>query len=133
MARIVPLTVKSDPRGSLLVMSCDEHVPFPIRRVFVIAGMPADAVRADHAHRTQNQFLVCTAGAISVEVDDGATVATHRLAAQGPGLHSPPLTWVTLRDPTPDCVLTVLCDGFYDAAEYISDRAEFRRLAGARP
>lgn len=131
VATLVPLTVKNDARGALQVINQGD-VPFPIRRIFVISGMPGDAVRADHAHRTQHQFLVCTAGSVAAEVDDGAWRSVHRLAALGPALHSPPLTWVTLRDPSPDCVLTVLCDGPYDPAEYISDRAEFARLAGAR-
>ncbi len=133
MAKLVPLQVKSDARGALVVMSCGEQVPFPVKRVFVISGMPGDAVRADHAHRTQHQFLVCNAGSITVEADDGSGAVTHRLAALGPALHSPPLTWLTLRDPSPDCVLSVLCDGPYDAGEYINDRGEFRRLAGVSP
>ena len=131
MVMLVPLVLKSDPRGILAVMESGAHVPFPIKRVFVIAGMPGGIVRARHAHRAQHQFLVCTAGAVTVVSDDGREQKTWRLDGPSHGLYAPPLTWLEVSDAAPGTSLIVLCDAVYDAPDYIHDRAEFTRLAKA--
>lgn len=130
MATLVPLHVRSDARGILAAMECGPHVPFAVRRVFVIAAMPAGASRGAHAHRAQHQFLVATSGAITITADDGRSRQTWRLDGPTHGLHAPPLTWLELTEPTAGASLMVLCDAPYDAADYIHDAAEFRRLVG---
>jgi len=131
MAMLIPLQVKSDNRGVLAVMECGEHVPFVVRRAFVIAAMPEGARRGAHAHRAQHQFLVATAGAITVIADDGSQRQTWRLEGPTHGIHAPPMTWLDLCDPSPGSSLLVLCDAPYLATDYIHDESEFRRLAGS--
>ena len=125
---LVPSNVKSDTRGILAVMECGQHVPFAVKRAFVIAGMPPNTTRAKHAHRAQHQFLVCTAGAVTVVSNDGHERRTWRLDGPTHGLHAPPLSWLEVLDAAPGTSVLVLCDAPYDAADYIHDDAEFRRL-----
>jgi hypothetical protein len=129
--QLIDLAGARDARGNLTVLECGRQVPFAIQRVFLLHDLPADAVRGRHAHRRQHQFLVVTAGAMTITADGGQEPQRFRLDQPGLALHAPPLTWLEIRDPTPGAVLMVLCDAVYDPADYISDRAEFDRLTRA--
>lgn len=103
-------------------------VPFPIARVFTIAGVPTKGRRADHAHRWCSQLLVCFNGAVEVKIDDGAATTTIALTDNGEGLLIPPVLWNSVTFDGPSTVLAVFCDEAYDPADYLRDRAEYLRL-----
>lgn len=126
------LVSRTDQRGTLTIAEVDGALPFMARRAYWIAGTPAAAVRGRHAHFRLHQFLVPSAGGCTVELDDGTGTVSLRLDDPARGLHVPPYVWHTLRDFTPDCVLTVLADAPYDAEDYIHDHVEFLRLVAER-
>jgi UDP-2-acetamido-3-amino-2,3-dideoxy-glucuronate N-acetyltransferase len=106
------------------------HVPFEVKRYFLVFQVPSEQVRGEHAHRAQHQFLVCVHGRCSVVADDGSQRQEFTLDAPNLALYLPPMTWSVQYQHSRDAVLMVLASGVYDAADYIRDYAEFLALKG---
>jgi acetyltransferase-like isoleucine patch superfamily enzyme/dTDP-4-dehydrorhamnose 3,5-epimerase-like enzyme len=122
------LPTAGDLRGLLSVGEVGRHVPFEVKRYFLVYEVPTEQVRGEHAHRTLHQFLVCVHGRCLVVADD----STHRqefiLDSPYTGLYLPPMTWAVQYKYSRDAVLLVLASGLYDAADYIRDYDEFLTL-----
>ncbi len=118
-ARLVALPTFRDLRGDLTVAEFDEHVPFPVKRVFLVYDVPGREVRGEHAHLACHQFIVCVRGSVRLLVDDGEHRAEAILDTPALGAHIPPLVWGTQYDYSPDAVLAVFASEHYDAADYL--------------
>lgn len=118
----------ADMRGSLAVLEQGKGLPFVPKRVFWVFNVPSRDVRGEHAHRRCEQFLVAAHGGVSVVVDDGHTREEVRLNSPTLGLYLPPMIWGVQYKFDPDAVLMVAASEPYDAADYIRDYAQFRRL-----
>lgn len=103
-------------------------VPFPILRVFTIAGVSANGTRADHAHRRCTQMLACLSGHVSVEITDAVRATREALVPDGVSLLIPPLLWNSVSFAGPSTVLAVFCDELYEDSDYVRDWDEFVRL-----
>lgn len=115
--------------GVLTVFPCGSTaVPFPILRVFTIAGVSHGGRRANHAHRDCTQLLACLAGRVEVTVNDGRSVAVEALEANGTSLLIPPMLWNSVAFDGPTTVLAVFCDQIYHESDYIRDWDEYYRL-----
>lgn len=130
-ATIHRLPQAADLRGSLVFGEALRHIPFEVKRYFLVFGVQSEHVRGEHAHRSLHQFLICVAGRCHVVTDDGA--ARHEAVLDSPskGVHIPPMVWATQYKFSRDAVLLVLASEYYDAAEYIRDYREY--LALKRP
>jgi UDP-2-acetamido-3-amino-2,3-dideoxy-glucuronate N-acetyltransferase len=117
-----------DARGDLTFGEIYRHVPFEVKRFFLISGVPDGQVRGQHAHRAQHHFLVCAAGSCHVIADDAVTPYEFVLDSPTIGLHIPPLVWDTQFQFSPGSVLLVLASDYYDPADYIRDYTEFQSL-----
>jgi dTDP-4-dehydrorhamnose 3,5-epimerase-like enzyme len=119
-----------DPRGNLVFAEERRHVPFAVKRVFAIYGVPPGSARGGHAHRAQEQLLVMLAGECTVVVDDGRNRTEERLETPTAALYVPAGLWLELRDFSGGAICLVLASGAYDEDDYIRDYSEFR--AGRR-
>lgn len=121
-----------DLRGSLSFGETFRHVPFEVKRYFLVHGVQDERIRGEHAHRSSHQFLVCVAGRCHVVTDDGRQ--RHEIVLDSPvkGLHIPPMVWATQYKFTRDAVLMVLASDYYDAGDYIRDYDEYLKERGAR-
>lgn len=77
-------------RGSLCAVEAGRDIPFQIRRVYWIFGVPGGGDRANHAHRSQHELLVAARGSFMVHCDDGSTRSSHLLDSPNAGLLLPP-------------------------------------------
>lgn len=132
-ARLVRLHAVQEARGLLTVGEAGRQVPFVPRRYFVITGVPDENIRGEHAHLALDQFLVCLAGSVVAEVDDGRAQASITLDTPRVGLHVGPMVWGAQHHYSRDAVLLVLASREYDPADYVRDYARFVELAGAKP
>lgn len=128
-ANVVELKAAVDARGSLAVAEAGSALPFVPRRIFFVYDVPNREVRGEHAHREQEQFLVCVKGSCSLVVDDGVRREELRLDSPLRGVHLRPLVWAVQYRFSADAVLAVAASGGYDPCEYIRDYEEFRALA----
>ena len=114
-----------DLRGALTFAETQKHVPFEVKRLFLVYDVPNREIRGEHAHHTLHQFLICVTGSCSVIADDGVARREFRLDSPSRGLYLPPMTWSVQYKHTKDAVLLVLASAPYEAADYIRDYAEF--------
>lgn len=132
-ARLVPLRVASDLRGSLAAIELATDLPFVPARFFAVFDVPSKDVRGEHAHRACEQVLVCLRGSVACIVDDGVDRTEVVLDRPDVGLYMPAMTWGTQYRYTDDAVLGVFASLPYDSDDYIRGYEEFLGLAADRP
>ena len=128
----VSLQVRGDARGSLVAIESGRDVPFDIARAYYVFGTTPGASRGFHAHLALTQFAIAVAGACTMILDDGRDRIQVRLDSPAAGLLIPPMTWREMTDFTPDCVLLVLADAYYDESDYIRDYDDFLEVVGGK-
>ena len=125
-----------DIRGNLTFIEGENHVPFEIRRVYYLYDVPGGAVRAGHAHKRLEQFVIAMAGSFDVLLDDGETRERFHLNRSYFGLYIPAMIWREIDNFSSGAVCLALASQPYDEADYYRSHAEFLdavRQAGARP
>lgn len=132
--QMVQLHPVGDDRGYLLPLEIGRtEVPFEVRRVYFMYGIPDAKGRGKHAHVDLRQILICVHGACTVKCDFGPAgkVEEYRLDTPDRGLLIEGLVWREMYDFTPGTVLLVLADEHYDVAapKEIRDYSVFSRLA----
>lgn len=123
--KLVEFKVLGDHRGQLIALEANRQIPFDIKRVFYIYGTQEGVPRGNHSHYKTKQFLVAVSGSCKVTLDDGKNKETYDLNKPNLGLFQDALIWGTMHDFSPDCVLMVLADEYYDENDYIRDYNKF--------
>jgi acetyltransferase-like isoleucine patch superfamily enzyme len=114
-----------DLRGNLSVIEFEEDIPFNVKRIFWVYGVPGKEVRGAHAHKKCHQFLICVAGSMNLVLDNGATRSDVILDRPDLGIHIPPMHWGVQYMFSSDAILLVLASHHYDVSDYIRDYDEF--------
>lgn len=125
--RIIVLPRVEDPRGNLSFVEGGRHVPFEIRRVYYVYGVPAGFGRGAHAHKRLEQLFIAMAGSFDVILDDGTQRRRHTLNRPDRGLYVAPMMWRELENFSPGAVCVVLASAPYDEADYLRDYGDFLR------
>ena len=124
------LPLVEDLRGFLSFGEAGKHIPFEIKRYFLVFEVQSQHIRGEHAHRQTQQFLICVRGSCHCVVDDGQVREEYLLNHPRIGLYVPPMRWCVQYNYSSDAVLLVLASECYDAGDYIRDYAEFLKAAG---
>lgn len=111
---------KTDQRGTLLPIEMDD-VPFPVRRLFVIAPNEAGEVRGGHGHRDGRQLLVCLDGEIEISLREGEHSHTMVLRADGNSLLIEAGVWSRQTYADAGSRLLVLSDQRFEDVQYLAD------------
>jgi len=122
------LPMVEDLRGFLSFGEARRHVPFDIKRYFLVFEVSSERIRGEHAHRTLHQFLICVNGRCHLVADDGENRQEFVLNSPAIGVHLPPMVWGAQYKYTKDAVLLALVSDIYDPDDYIRDYSEFQRL-----
>ena len=125
------LPLIDDVRGMLSFGEFQRHVPFAIKRYFLVFGVSSRNIRGEHAHKTLHQFLVCAHGRCNVVVDDGTHRQEFILDSPAIGVYIPPMVWAVQYQYSADAALLVLASEYYDAQDYIRDYETFLELRRA--
>ncbi len=120
-ARAFALTRHHDPRGALTPLSLAQ-LPFPLRRVFTVADVPAGAVRGGHAHQCGWQLLVCVSGTLQVRLHCAGQEVRRQLSAVGPALLIGAGVWAEQTYVDACTVLLVACSEDYDPSSYVHEK-----------
>jgi dTDP-4-dehydrorhamnose 3,5-epimerase-like enzyme len=116
-------------RGWLSYAETGAHIPFAVKRYFVVFGVPPGKTRGDHAHKHQHQFLVSVHGSCRLTADNGSGRQEFLLDSPAKAVHLPPMVWVSAHDFSPDAVLLVLSSDLYDPSDFLSDYTAFQELS----
>lgn len=119
---------KSSHKGNITFLENPNLENFSNRRSFWISQVPDGSVRGVHAHRKENQVLVCLQGEVEVLLEDlkGAKFE-FRLQSEGEGLFVPKLHWQQIKFLN-NPILMVFADKEYSEADYIRDKKIFDAL-----
>jgi hypothetical protein len=119
VAQLLALPTFCDARGCLSV--ADGVLPFPVRRAYVVYGVPKETSRAGHRHRRNRQVLVCVAGQCRVHTHDGAREAIYTLETPTEALLLDASDWHSIDSFSEGAVLLVLASEPYDPSDYIDE------------
>lgn len=122
---IFSLPKASDIRGDLSYLEYKKHIPFLVKRFFLVHNVPSREVRGEHAHKKVHQFLICIKGSLSIIVDNGKKSLEFPMKEMEYGLYLKPMIWGVQYKYTKDAILLVFASGEYDPKEYIRDYKEF--------
>lgn len=128
LIKIIDLKPLGDGRGSLVALESNKNIPFDIKRVYYIFGTKDGVSRGFHAHKNLKQVAICVTGSCRFVLDNGKQRDELLLDSSTTGLVIDDLTWREMHDFTPDCVLMVLADHYYDENDYIRDYQEFLKV-----
>lgn len=123
--RIIELPKILDARGNLTFFEGNHHIPFDIKRVFYLYDVPGGAVRAGHALKTCQQFLIAMSGSFDVLLDDGRDRRTYHLNRSYYGLLIPPLIWRVIDNFSSGSVCLAAVSEPYNAEDYYREWDEF--------
>ena len=104
-------------------------LPFVPQRFFWLSAIEGDAIRADHAHRSCHQMLVCLAGSLTATITTVSNEVAVYSMSVGTTINLEPLHWLELSSFSTDAVLGVMASEPYDENEYITERSEFFGLS----
>lgn len=120
-------TIDSGYAGKLSFFEASRDVPFEIKRIYYIHGVPDQSQRGGHAHISLRQILFCPYGRIEILLDDGHEKASVLLDDPSKGLVIGPGLWRDMVWHQANSVLCVAASEYYDPKDYIRDYDTFLR------
>ncbi len=124
-ANVISIESFTDPRGNLLAGEFPKSLPFSPIRFFVVSGVPSGESRGHHAHKTNQQILLCLEGTVRVRVNDGRVWDEFVLDPGSTCLYLPALHWGEQYYSSDKTKLLVLASEPYSSDEYINNFEDF--------
>ncbi len=114
-----------DDRGQLVALEEFKDIPFEMKRVYYMYGVPEGVTRGYHAHKSLKQILICIHGSCKIRLDNGSEKSVIPLDKPYEGLYIANNMWREMFDFSPDAVLMVLASELYDESDYIRNYDDF--------
>ena len=111
----------SGQEGALTALEGNKEIPFDIKRVYYITGVPEGKIRGFHSHRRLEQVLFCLNGSIKIRIKTPYEEEIVQLKENSEGLYIGNMIWREMFDFTPGAVLMVLASEHYTEDDYIRD------------
>ena len=102
------------------------HVPFAIKRIYIIHHCLPRLDRGHHAHKKTHQVIFCLQGSFDLLLDDGKVRKTLHVDKPHIGEEIPPLVWHEMKHISKDAILLVVASHYYDEKDYIRKYETFR-------
>ncbi len=128
LSRLIDLPKILDDRGNLSFIEELRHIPFKIERSYWIYDVPGGEKRGGHAYKENQEFIVALSGSFDVIIDDGKNRNVFSLNRSYYGLYVPKGVWRQMENFSTNSLALVLASTKYDAADYIFDYDEFKRM-----
>ena len=116
--------------GNLSVIEFKD-LPFDIKRIFYITGVPKGFERGFHAHKETQQFLICLQGSCEVYLELKKESETIKLEKNSEGILIGK-EWHIMKNFSDDCILLVLANSYYDEQDYIRNYDEFLKYSNEK-
>lgn len=102
-------------------------VPFEIKRVFWLQGIPQNTVRGQHANKQTEEVLVAINGGIEVKAETASGLQNFKLTTPDQGLYIPAICWTELKFQE-NTIGLCLASTDFDEADYIRDYSVYKQL-----
>lgn len=124
------ITLPNRSARELTFIEDNDHVPFPIARVYYLYDVPGGADRGGHAHKQLKQLIVAISGSFDVVLDDGRERKKVQLNRSYHGLLVTSMIWREIENFSSGAVCLVLASRPYEEEDYYRDYDTFRRAVG---
>lgn len=117
--------------GFLCFMEGDNHIPFPLKRIYYIFDVTKNAVRGKHAHKKTKQVLFCIRGSITIILDNGKEKEAITLNKPNQGIFLGTMMWHEMVGFKEGTVLLVVASDIYKEKDYIRNYKTYLEEVGA--
>lgn len=117
MAKEITLTKISDTRGSLTVI--ENELPFDVKRIFYIYGVPKGIKRGGHGHKKTKMGLIAVSGQVLIKVGKSEENKNYILNNPQKVIILEPEEWHSMEEFSDDCTLLVMASEKYDPDDYV--------------
>lgn len=114
-----------DKRGNLVVAEYGKEIPFIVRRIYYIYGVPEGEKRGFHSHKRLRQVYIAIHGSCEVMLISGEDKKTTKLESPAQGLYIGNDVWREIYNFSTDAVLLVLASEEYSEDDYIRKYDKF--------
>lgn len=128
LPKIIELPKILDSRGNLSFFETENHVPFLIKRTYLIYDVPGGEIRGGHAYKEQQEFIVSLSGSLDVILNDGKEELKFSLNRSYYGLLIPAGYWRHMENFSTNTVALVSSSTFYNSEDYIRDFNSFLKM-----
>ncbi len=111
--------------GHLIPIEAKKDVPFEIKRIYYITGVPGHVTRGFHSHRKLEQVLLCVNGNVKIRLKTPTEDNIILLDNPSQGLYIGHMVWREMFDFSPGAVLLVLASDYYTEDDYIRDYTDY--------
>lgn len=130
MNRVIEIKKYGNPEiGHLAFFEGFHDIPFKIKRIYYIYGVPVEIKRGMHAHKKLQQLLWCPYGEIEIILDNGEEKTSYLLDAPEKALLVTKGYWRDMYWKKEGSVLCVAASEHYEESDYIRDYDEFLKYA----
>lgn len=125
-------TIPTEGAGAISFVEAARDLPFEIRRIYYISGVPEGVRRGFHAHKELKQLLFCPYGRILLVLEDQNGREEIELSDPSAGVIIDRPVWREMLWLRKDSVLCVAASDFYKPEDYIRDHDEFLKYIGGQ-
>ena len=124
-AKLISLPKILDKRGNLSVIESNNHIPFNIRRTYLIYDVPGGEVRGGHAFIEQKEMIVALSGSFDIIVFDGVKEQKFSLNRSYQGLYIPNGLWRHMENFATNTLVLVISNTTYNENDYIRNKKSY--------
>jgi dTDP-4-dehydrorhamnose 3,5-epimerase-like enzyme len=114
-----------DERGNLSFIEELKHIPFEIKRTYLVYDVPGGEIRGGHAYIKQQEIIVALSGSFDVVIDNGLDKSVFSLNRSYTGLFIPAGIWRHMENFSTNSVCLVIASTIYNEKDYLRDYKEF--------
>ena len=105
-----------------------KHIPFSVKRFFIVKNVKSKYVRGEHAHKVCKQLLVALSGSVDILIDNGVDRFTASLNSPKFGVLIENLVWSSQFNFSKDAILGVFASDNYDEDDDKSRKLVYKLL-----
>ena len=129
--QLIELPKIIDNRGNLTFIEGGNHIPFKIKRTYLIYDVPGGETRGGHAYIELNEFIVALSGSFDVILNDGNEKRIFSLNRSYYGLYIPKMIWRSLENFSTNALSMILASEIYNEEDYIRNYDDFIKKINA--
>jgi hypothetical protein len=118
-----------DDRGNLTFIEGENHIPFKIRRIYLIYDVPGGESRGGHAYKELDELIVALSGSFDLNLDDGVNQTKINLNRSYNAVFVPRGLWRKMDNFSTNSLCLVLASTDYNESDYIRNHDEFLKYA----
>lgn len=126
--KLLKLPKITDDRGNLTFIEGNNHIPFKIKRIYMIYDVPGGEIRGSHAYKELDEVIIALSGSFDLEIEDGSKKIVYTLNRSYNAIYVPHGLWRTLKNFSTNALCLVLASTEYNENDYIRDYNNFIKL-----